>query len=287
MSIREASNRHRLALYFGATFAWSWSAWAFLFVLYPEGMEFAGGNAVNPPPLYHLFFFVGGLGPSAVGLILTGILDGRSGLSSLFGRLKSGFRFRWALFAAALPPVLAASSRLLFSVFSDEPFPPINAAGAAVCVLTSAVVGFLEEFGWRGIAYPALRSRFSPLISGIALGAVWSFWHLEGAVWATGNLYGPDFPWFFLAAVFGPLTAYALLMAFTAEKTGGNMATAIVFHASLASAQTLFLANAATPRGTIAAYALEGAVLMASAAGLFLVGRDGHRTARRPIIRSR
>ena len=37
--------------------------------------------------------------------------------------------------------------------------------------------GLSEEPGWRGFALPRLQAKFSPLVSGLILGALWAFWH--------------------------------------------------------------------------------------------------------------
>jgi membrane protease YdiL (CAAX protease family) len=37
--------------------------------------------------------------------------------------------------------------------------------------------GLSEEPGWRGFALPRLQARFSPLVSSLILGVLWSVWH--------------------------------------------------------------------------------------------------------------
>lgn len=40
------------------------------------------------------------------------------------------------------------------------------------------LIGGLEEVGWRGILLPNLQNKFTPFMSTLIVGIIWTFWHL-------------------------------------------------------------------------------------------------------------
>ena len=92
------------------------------------------------------------------------------------------------------------------------------------------VVTVGEETGWRGYLLPELQRRFSPLISTLILGLIWSLWH--SPLYFIG-LY--DFPGNRLvnALMYIPFAiAFSFQFTWIFNRTGGVLSLALLLHAS-------------------------------------------------------
>lgn len=55
----------------------------------------------------------------------------------------------------------------------------VGSIGALVAVtLAMALIGPVEEIGWRGVLQPLAQRRMGPLAAALVLGAIWDVWHL-------------------------------------------------------------------------------------------------------------
>lgn len=85
-----------------------------------------------------------------------------------------------------------------------------------------------EEIGWRGFANPYLQEKYSPLMTGIIIGIIWSVWH---APLHFNEFYGDG--------LFGFLTRFAynipfgILFTWYYDKSEKNLLGAIILHASI------------------------------------------------------
>jgi uncharacterized protein len=101
-------------------------------------------------------------------------------------------------------------------------------------LLSMLVIGGLsEEVGWRGFALPHLRRDHGPLVSSLVLGLLWGFWHLPAyTLPALGSALSPG--QFLTFALTTPVVT--VLFTWLAENSRGNLAAAVIFHASLNTA---------------------------------------------------
>ncbi|MGE5837419.1 MAG: CPBP family intramembrane glutamic endopeptidase [Acidobacteriota bacterium] len=177
LTIEAVIKRHAVLIYFALVFLISWGG-GFL-ILGPGDFPLSGQEFESLGASFYIAILAG---PCVAGILLTGIVDGSSGLRGLLARLRR-WRVAPSWYAVALLPalVMTASAFLLSTVSSD--FRPAildstDKAGIAMRALGPALlVGSLEEIGWTGFVVPCLRARHSILATGLAVGVVWGAWH--------------------------------------------------------------------------------------------------------------
>ncbi|HSG28375.1 MAG TPA: type II CAAX endopeptidase family protein, partial [Candidatus Krumholzibacterium sp.] len=102
--------------------------------------------------------------------------------------VRSGFRTILVLISAWLfYPVVFSSAWLIVTSMTGERYVSMMSGRpdqAMFAILTMVAFDFLfggaagEEPGWRGYALPALLGRLSPLSASLALGLIWTLWHI-------------------------------------------------------------------------------------------------------------
>ena len=114
------------------------------------------------------------LGPGLMGVVLTGVTDGKSGLKDLVLRMR---RVRVPAFwygALLIPPALILTVLVLLKKLVSPVFAPNY---FLLGILFGVPAGFFEEIGWTGYAFPKM-SKDSALAPAILLGLLWGAWHL-------------------------------------------------------------------------------------------------------------
>jgi membrane protease YdiL (CAAX protease family) len=120
-----------------------------------------------------LMFPVMLLGPSCAGVLLTRLIDGKSGLRALFSQMfRASVSARWyaALF---VPPTLVLVVLLFLEGFVSSVYAPNRFLPG---ILFGIPAGFFEEIGWTGYAFPKMRSQNDALAPSILLGLLWGLW---------------------------------------------------------------------------------------------------------------
>lgn len=237
--------RHPLGAYLLLAVALSWSWWIPVAV--------AGGTASHLPGL---------VGPALAGVVVTGLVGGRTALRDLAARaVRWRLPLRW--YALASAPLLtgALGLALLAATGGDLPsreqlqtFPGLPRVGwLGLFTVLLIVSGFGEEVGWRGVAWPLLRERHTLAGAAGLLAVPWAIWHLP-TFWISSGLadLGPlVVPGWLLG-----LAAGAVVLGWLSERSGGSLLVLALFHASLnmasATAGTAGLPAAATSAAIIA-----------------------------------
>jgi membrane protease YdiL (CAAX protease family) len=203
--------RHPIAAYFGLTFLFSWAG----------ALLVAAPHLLNREPLPKLtgilMFPAMLLGPSAIGIALTWLLDGSAGMRELFSSMRRiRFSLRWYA-ALLIPPamilaILLSLKALVSPVYSPNRF--------LVGLAFGIPAGFFEEIGWMGFAFPKMRQKLSGLSAAVLLGFLWGLWHLPiidflGTATPHGAYWLP-----FFAAFATTMTAMRVLIAWLYSNTG-------------------------------------------------------------------
>jgi membrane protease YdiL (CAAX protease family) len=151
------------------------------------------------------YAMIGQFGPTLAALVLTGRAEGWNGIRALLSRLLvARFPLRWWFVATfSIGPVfLAVSAVIGASVSLSETMAwlvtrwvvvLLPVFGIASALLGAGPVG--EEIAWRGYLQPRLIDRWSPALSSVIFGLIWSFWHLP-AFFIPDWRHGLDLPLF-------------------------------------------------------------------------------------------
>ncbi len=231
-SIKSFIESHSVAIYILLTFAISWGCMAaminpYSFPLTPEQSE-----AVGP------FLYVGMLlGPSISGLLLTGLVDGKTGYRKLLSRLTQ-WRAGLPWYAGVLlgTPILATLVLLTLSLISPEFTPALFTTGDKTSLLMMGVgvglmVGIFEEIGWTGFVVPQLRQRYGVHMTGLIVGLLWGLWHFP-PFWEMNSFSGVFPSAVLLARLFAWLPPFRILMVWVHDRTE-SLSLSMLMHASL------------------------------------------------------
>jgi uncharacterized protein len=247
--------RYPVVTYFALTFLISWTG----------ALAVAAPHLIRHEPLPQmtgiLMFPVMLLGPSFAGIVLTRIVDGKSGLQVLFSQMfRAWIAPRWYT-ALLLPPALVLTVLLFLERFVSPVYAPNR---FFMGILFGIPAGFLEEIGWTGYAFPKMRSESNGLAPSILLGLLWALWHLPVINYlGTATPHGAYWLPFFLAFSLA-MTAMRVLIAWIYTNTK-SVLLAQLMHVSSTGSLVLFSAARVTAAQEAMWYALYGTVLWVAA----------------------
>ncbi|GAB2636396.1 hypothetical protein GCM10027068_14980 [Prescottella soli] len=124
-----------------------------------------------------------------------------------------------AVAAGSVLVVLGLPVVVLVALGGSVSLSAVHAGSAPIglLVLAQCVGACGEEVGWRGFLQPYLRSRYSVLVTGVLVGAVWGVWHVQiftaGVAYAAGFLLSTIAMSVLLAVLLDPFRNGTLLIA--------------------------------------------------------------------------
>lgn len=123
-----------------------------------------------------ILYVLGGLGPT-VSWVACNILDGKKGtLETIFNALRfDSLGLKGLTITACLAVIPMALS---WAAVKEGTTLDFSVVTSIIPVVMLTVVSVIEETGWRGYAYPQLNQTYSPLVSSLIVGILWSLWHL-------------------------------------------------------------------------------------------------------------
>jgi membrane protease YdiL (CAAX protease family) len=208
------ANLSRLVMFLVATLTTTWLAFLPMITGLVDKESTAG-----------FFLLLAGIGaPSITAFLLTAAHEGRVGVRRLGrGGIRWRVPARWYLAIVAIPAVAFGGSWVV-GVAAGAPtaiYPVLPA------LISGLLAGLLEEFGWTGLAFPALQARFGFPLAGAAVGVIVAVWHLPFFLLPGTTQHASSFG-MFLAI----LVAARILFGFLYNTSGGSILLAILLHAS-------------------------------------------------------
>jgi membrane protease YdiL (CAAX protease family) len=223
--------RYPLVFYFIIAYAFSWLAEMPL-VLSEDGAGLLSYR--SPLGLYGTITIASFVGPFLSAFIMTGITEGRLGMSRLLRQLVlRRVSFKWYLFALiGLPAIMVLSVIFLPGVLTS--FQGLAGLAPLPMIALFVYIFFLggplgEEPGWRGFALPRLQGRFGSLVGSLILGPIWAFWHLP-IFWIPAWNFPPtilNIVMFVIAA-----TVFTVVMTWIFNNTKRSLFIAVLVHTS-------------------------------------------------------
>ena len=248
--------RHPVVSFFVLAYGLSWAYWIPLAL---SGVRTAPGSSTTHEP--------GLLGPALAAFIITGLTEGRSGVTAFAKRLVLVSRPTSRFLIYSLSPLMFLALAIVVGLVMRAPLPPLSEFAMysglpplglpAVLLLVLLFNGFGEETGWRGFALEPLQRRYGPVAGTLILAALWAGWHT---------------PAFFIVETYRTMTvpmiiggfglgicAGAIVLSRIAQRTDGSVLAAALWHALY----NMTSATAAS-RGVIAAVTTTCVMLWAT-----------------------
>lgn len=232
--------RHPLFFFFLMAYAFSWivsipyilAAWGYL----------SGDFTI-------VFVLKAFAGPFLAAFIMTGILEGKTGVARLRIRLKQGSAsWKWYLFILlGIPAMLMLGIVIMPGALGS--FQGLKPVLLLTYPLYFVLVFFgggplAEEPGWRGFALPRMQLRYGPLGGTLLLGVLWTFWHLPDFLTpAQGGGPGTTFANFLtnLCIFFLLAMGLAVIHTWVYNHTQGSIFMVILTHAGVNTPQLVLL----------------------------------------------
>lgn len=271
--ISKLINKYAAITYFVLTFIITWGS--IFLVVGSVGFPFTKEQIEAAGPMVYVGMLVG---PSAAGLLMIGLVDGRAGYRSLLSRLgKWRVGVRWYAVALLTVPLLVVVILYLLSRMNPEFLPAIaSEADKTTLVITGVVmglaVGFFEELGWTGFVVPRLRQRYGLLATGLVVGLLWGAWHYPPFSPSGGDA-GTLPPAVYLSVLlFSFLPAYRVLLVWIYDRTQ-SMLLVVLMHAPLSASQLILIPPTLSGEKLVTYDLIFGAALWGLAAVVLLVSR--------------
>lgn len=175
MLTETSSEAHDLRLFFLIAFAWSW-------LLHLSRLLDTAGWLDLPYGVSPILGNLAVIGPAVAAFVLTGLLAGKTGMRELWRRgWEIRFRKIWLLPALLLMPTSGLLTLVLLTALGkpvawEYALPPAMIVPIGLLIWLGGALP--EEYGWRGYALDRLQSRMNPTLASLALGLIWSVWHL-------------------------------------------------------------------------------------------------------------
>src|SRR5215203_6129662 len=147
------------------------------------------------------------------------------GWGASLGRAGSRWRVNigWYLAIMGIPGLAYGGSWAMGVATGVSPvFNPLIPA-----LISGLLAGLLEEFGWTGLAFPALQARFGFLRAGATVGVIIAVWHLPFFLLPGTTQNASSFV-MFLAI----LVPARIVFGWVYNGSGGSVLLAILLHAS-------------------------------------------------------
>ena len=212
MKMKSLFQRYPVACYFVLAYLISWGG-SFAIggpkFLRGDPLEFEDAMRMGPLML---------AGPFIAGLVMTYLVDGKTGLRDLFSRmLKWRVDLRWYAAALLIFPVLILGVLWVLTALVDPEFAPTFIAFG---ILGGLLAGFIEETGWMGFAYPRMETKFGTWRATIYLALLHGIWHAMAGYLGEAGTFGVYWLPRFIAMWIVAMAAMRVLLVWIYKNTG-------------------------------------------------------------------
>jgi hypothetical protein len=172
--IRETGMNKKISCFLLITGFISLIAWGSLWLLA------RADRASVTDPLFFGLLVLGGSSPTLAVFLTVAVIDGRQGFSDYWTRL---FRFKvplgYYLFPLVFLFLLGILPELLAGDLGDKLFALGQFPWVALpsILISSLLIGGLEEMGWRGVLQHELQDKYAPWIVHALIWIIWTLWH--------------------------------------------------------------------------------------------------------------
>ncbi|MGO2520685.1 MAG: CPBP family glutamic-type intramembrane protease [Microbacterium sp.] len=241
-NLRGAIARHPLIAFFILANGLSWLAWM-PYILSNNGLGIWNYDFPALLGTSQLLGVLPGayLGPITSALLITALVDGRSGLRRWVGRLWR-WRVNWRWYALALvggPVALIAGSYVFSGGAMQAPSLAALAFVLPGLMLQMITTGLAEEPGWRDFALPRLQGRFTPLAASFVLGPLWALWHMPLFLTEWGGF--PNSNLLNVAYFVGFCIAINIVMSWVFNRTNQSLPISMLLHVGLNNTASILL----------------------------------------------
>lgn len=238
-------------------------------------------------------FALAPFGPTFAALLMAWWSAGAGEVRRLLRRLRLWRCGPGPWLAALFLPIVVVALAVAAAGAAPEVFrrPPSSEGLARIPMILLLALPFgplPEELGWRGWLLPRLQDRLGPPAASLAVGAVWTFWHLP-MFWFPGAAI-PSFleptP-FSIGLYLAQITAEACLMTFLYVMTRGSVLLAVLYHTAFNTAETIVfrMLPEPTPAQETEVYVLS--ILLSWCLAVGLLTWMGRRLRRERVIEGR
>jgi uncharacterized protein len=211
----------QLFLFLLIVFGLAWSLFA-LFVFATDWVVATFGELSGRHPLFILAVYA----PAIAALMLTGLTAGRSGVVRFLSRLLLWRASPWwYVFLLSGFPAISFTGAALKGNAMTAPMFTESAVMLLPMIGFMAILGPVEEIGWRGFALPILQRWLLPFWAGLVLGVIWAVWHLPAFLLSGTPQAAWDFMPFFAGAV-----ACSVILTALFNDARGSILLAMLFH---------------------------------------------------------
>ncbi|WP_177209076.1 CPBP family intramembrane glutamic endopeptidase [Natronobacterium haloterrestre] len=225
----ELLSRRPALSFVAVTYLFSWGIWI------PAAVT------ISEPGMLFGAFVVGAFGPAIAGAVMVVATGGRL-RAWIRDMLRWRLPARWYLAALGLPLLFVVVETIVYAGIGGSLAPTTLPRRLAVWLgafpIALLLTGGNEEPGWRGFLQPRLQRTYGALTAALAVGAVWTIWHVPMDVMMPPALDGGGYDASDALSRIATLPL-AVVYAWLYNSTDGSVVVTMLFHAGWNTSQTL------------------------------------------------